>query len=173
MVTELAYFRSLEVTIENILVSQDGHFSICDWGIARRGPKNDVISSHKIYAKGAEIYIPPDKLFGADAKQNNLFKSDIYCSGLLFLVCCGLPQEYLREIIFNDENQHNEKISEFIKLYVEPKIQEIQYLISRLTDFNIELRFEVNQAMKWCSDSKIYQKYIPAKLNEINLLVEI
>ena len=90
----------------------------------------------------------------------------------MFLVCCGLPQKYLGAINKFNERQHNEKISEYINVFVKPKIPEIIYLIQKLTEFNTNSRFNVNQALKWCSENKIFQKYFPIELVEINPKVD-
>ena len=63
----------------------------------------------KYAKKEMQIYSPPEINQIADGYTHDLdfIKWDAYSAGLLFLVCCGLPQEKIHSIDKSEEQRHN------------------------------------------------------------------
>jgi serine/threonine protein kinase len=161
-----------DIKTQNILITESGSFLICDWGIARK-MRNSATQTHNTVAKGTDNYLPPEVYDVVEKKtdQANLFKSDLYSAGLVFLVCCGLPETKLKFIDKTEEGEHNSKHSEYLEKYVVPKIPEIKELITNLTHFDAKKRFDIDQAMRWCANSKIFSHFNTSsvKVQEIDL----
>ena len=158
-----------DIKPDNILFTKSGSYLLCDWGIARKMRESGT-QTHNSGVKGTDNYLPPE-VYELDqvSDKANLFKADLYAAGLLFLVCCGLPQNKLKFIDKEDENDHNTKLQEHLKKYVLPKLPEIEELITNLTQFNPKKRFDIDQAMSWCAKSKIFSQFNTTKEEEIQL----
>ena len=108
--------------------------------------------------------MPPEILEVADARGDNqvisvdLFKCDLYSTGLLIIVCCGLREKKLGTIDKDEEKEHNEKIDEFLKMFVAPKLPEIVELIRKMTQFERGKRYDMKDVWAYCEKFKIFEK---------------
>lgn len=148
-----------DVKPENVLVSSSGTFLLCDWGIARK-MKRSGTQTQNTTAKGTPLYTPPEiyKFVEGDTSQVNLFKSDAYSAGLMFLVCCGCSQEEIEFIDRYNEEEHDARLSKILNKIVTENFPDSKELISNLTQFDPKKRFTVEQAMRFCEEKNMFPK---------------
>ena len=103
-----------DIKPDNVLVDASGNYLLCDWGVSRRMTLAGS-QAHNTSPMGTAAYLAPDILDVADAKAKgktisvDLFKCDIYSTGLTIIVCCGLPEKRLMAIPKDEEEEHDEK----------------------------------------------------------------
>ena len=137
-----------DIKPENVLVTEERTFLICDWGVARKMKKVGT-QTHNFDAKGTRLYTPPEifKVAEGLSSQANLFKSDAYSAGLLFLVCFGCPEEELQFIDRFDEEMHDLKLRNILKKFVLQRFPELESLILKLTRFEPKIRIDIYEAL--------------------------
>ncbi len=145
-----------DIKPENVLLTYSGSYLICDWGIARKMKKAGT-QTHNFEAKGTRLYTPPElfKVAYGQTNQANLFKSDAYSAGLLFLVCLGCPEDELQFIDRFDEDMHSLKLKNIMKKFVLPKFPEVETLIGKITQFDPKARIDVVEALKMLESIRV------------------
>ena len=146
-----------DIKPDNILLSYEGHYIICDWGIAGRSVNLNT-GTQSITAVGTRDYLSPEirkTLVDGIIVESNFFKADMYSAGLTFLVACGLRQNELESLNKWNKEEHDQKIEKFIIQNISPKVPEFAELILNLTEFDHNDRFAADQALEWCYKNKI------------------
>ena len=155
-----------DIKPDNVLIGISGNPLLCDWGISRR-MKTYGSQRHSTSPMGTALYLPPEIYDVADAKEEgknisiDLFKCDIYSTGLLILVCFGLPEVKLKYIEKEEEVKHNLKINEYLKTFVKPKSTDVMVdLIKGMTHFDRKKRFDLNKTLEFCGNNKILAQLV-------------
>ena len=154
-----------DIKLENILVRTNGTFIISDWGITRLLAKRGT-QTHRTMVMGTLTYLPPevDKVI-PNQTVTNMEKSDAYSAGLVFLICCGCLELDLKDIYRGNSNRHDNDVVERLKDFVKPRnISGLEELIKNLTLFDVSERFDIERAVKYCLERRLFEEVMCIKI---------
>ena len=117
---------------ENILIDEDGHIKLADFGLAKENVKNDT--PNKTFC-GSPQYLSPEML----SKEGTTKSSDIYGIGaILFEMVTGAPPFYSQDVDLMYKN-----ISENKLMFPEIFSEELKDLLRKMLDKNPKQRIGI------------------------------